>query len=48
MLPLSFSADELELILYCLEQQSYEMNTTESAMVDRIIDEITGAQSSNA
>lgn len=41
---LSFSADELELILYCLEQQSGEMNATEDAMTDRIIDEITSAQ----
>lgn len=48
MLSLSFSADELELILYCLEQQSYEMNTIESAMIDRMIDEITTAQASNA
>lgn len=36
--------DEIELLLYCLEQQEYEFNTAEQADCNSIIDKFTTAQ----
>jgi len=45
MFHVALSADEIDLLFYCIEQQSYEMDDIEEAMIDRIIDELTAAQS---
>ena len=38
------SEDQLELILYCLEQMECYFNETEQALCDAIIDTFTDAQ----
>lgn len=39
--------DEIELLLYCLEQQEYEFNTEEQRLCESVIDKFTTAQASN-
>jgi len=41
----NLSNDEIELLLYCLEQQEYEFNTAEQQDCNSIIDKFTTAQS---
>lgn len=36
--------DQIELLLYCLEQQEYEFNDDEQALCEAIIDTFTSAQ----
>ncbi len=36
--------DQIELILYCLEQQEYEFNDDEQTLCEEIIDSFTSAQ----
>jgi hypothetical protein len=36
--------DQIELLLYCLEQQEYEFNETEQTLCEEIIDTFTSAQ----
>jgi hypothetical protein len=36
--------DQMDLILYCLEQQEYEFNETEQTLCEEIIDTFTSAQ----
>lgn len=36
--------DQIELLLYCLEQQEYEFNEDEQALCEAIIDTFTSAQ----
>lgn len=40
--------DEIELLLYCLEQQEYEFNDAEQADCNSIIDKFTTAQVANS
>lgn len=46
-MPVNLSNDEIELLLYCLEQQEYEFNTDEQQMCSSIIDKFTTAQVNN-
>ena len=39
--------DEIELLLYCLEQQEYEFNTEEQRLCASIIDKFTTSQASD-
>ena len=39
--------EEIELLLYCIEQQEYEFNPTEQNLCSTIIDKFTTAQASN-
>lgn len=36
--------DQIELLLYCLEQQEYEFNEDEQTLCEEIIDTFTSAQ----
>ena len=40
--------DQIELILYCLEQQEYEFNPDEKADCESIIDKFTTAQATQS
>jgi len=42
---IDLSNDEIELILYCLEQQEYEFSSEEQENCNSIIDKFTTAQS---
>lgn len=35
--------DQMNLIMYCLEQQSYELDSTEYSLCEAIIDSFTSA-----
>jgi hypothetical protein len=39
--------DEIELILYCMEQQEYEFNSEEQLICNSIFDKFTTAQAND-
>lgn len=44
---IDLSNDQVELLLYCLEQQEYEFNAAEQADCAAIIDRFTTAQAAD-
>ena len=45
-LSVALSEDEMEILLYCIEQQSYELNTEENSLLDRVCSEFASARAS--